>query len=421
MSINISYSEITIKNNIYSFQDIYDYAVSNNNTQYIQKNNNSYVITNDLIIESGGVEDELVSVTILGDLIQIHKGSFLKIGQVRDDLSTYNGGFLSAPNIKNAYGFGNTTKSNSGNLFLYGSVIDIYGFWGFFNSDSNNPNHVEVIDCQVNGFGRIEGSQSILKNINFFKSHGTYGILSPKGTIKTLENLSTLDSLSDNGNKVSVYHNPLYANNLTIVGGIYDGYDKLAYIESTSGGDTLRFIDSDIRAGYDLERESDNVDLYHDFTFNPTIVDTNNNPLAGARVVINDNSNTEVFNDVSTPQGIIDTTLTYVFGHRSGSLSYKTPHTVTISKDNLSVKYTVNMNRSRKNFSMYLVEGVSDSGTSGGCDCSAIQTKFDGLEARLNTKLSVMESGIRQVIGTVIEEVNENETYFKESGFTIMM
>ena len=418
MSISISSTEVKITDNIYNLQDIYDYADDHNKTQYVKKLGNHYEITVDVRIESGAIEDSNITLTVLGELFQIHKNAHLKLGKVREDLSTYDGCYFNMPNVKNGYGFGHTTKSNSGNLYLYGSNIDIWGFWGFFNDDNTK---VEVIDCQVNGFGRIEGTSSILKNINFKQSHGMYGILSPKGQLDINENLSVLECLPHNGNNCGVYHNPQYANNLIITGGIYDGYDDLAYIESTSGGDQLRFIDSEIRNGYSMNRESNNVDFFHDFTFNPTIRDNSGNFLSGVRCIINDVNNNEVFNNLSSPTGEISTTLNYYFQDRDGNETYNTPHTIIISKDDIVSTYEITMNKPLTNFPLYLVEAGSSSGEGDSCDCSNIQTINDNFEARINTKLNLMESGIRQLIGNVVDEVNENETYFKESGFTIMM
>lgn len=415
--INITYSAITITDDVHSLQDIYDYAIAHNNTQ-IKKLGDSYLITTDLIIQSGAIEDVNISLTVEGNLLQIHKDAYLKLGEVRGDLSTYNGCKLSAPNIENAYGFGCTNKADSGNLFLYGCVINIWGFWGFFNSDNT---HVEIIDCQINGFGRIEGSQSILKNINFKASHGQYGVLSPKGQLKINENLSVFETIPNNGNNCAVYHNPQYANNLTIVGGIYSGYGDLAYVESTSGGDQLRFVDSDIRNGYSLNRESNNVDLFHDFTFAPTIRDVDGNFLSGVRVIISDNTGTEVFSGLSNPTGDIITALNYYTQGRNGEESYKTPHTVKILKDDIIATYILNMDKPRINFPLFLVESTENVTGEIGCSCKDQLIQLNNMETRLNTKMNLMESGIRQVISNVVDEVNENETYFKESGFTIML
>lgn len=420
MAIIISSTSVKITQDNYSLSDIYDFAEQNNKTQYVKKLGPNYLITTDLIVESGSITDSNISLTIEGELFQIYKNAFVKFGEVRSDLSTFNGCYINCSNIKTAYGFGCINKNNSGNLFLYGSIVDIYGFWSFFNSDIDNPNHVEIIDCQVDGFGRISGSNSILKNINFKKSHGRYGILSPKGIIKELSDLKVYDSEPDGNFKCSVYHNPAYSNNLTMIGGIYAGYNKLAYIEDTSGGDTLRFIDSEIRDGYNIERETNNVDLLVDFTFNPIIRDNTGNFISNVRVKIIDANDVIVFNDLSDPNGKISTILNYMKQDRNDVTTYSTPHTIELSKDDITSNYSLFIDKTLKDFPLYL-QGQGQGQSTDSCNCSNIQNISDNFEARLNTKMNLMESGIKQLIGSVIDEVNENETYFNETGFTIMM
>jgi len=417
MSISITASAVNITTQDYSLDDIYQYAVSNNLTAYIKKLGSSYEIKGDLIIKSGGsITDSNISLTILGDLIQIHKGCSLTLGEKRADNTTLNGCILSAPNIKLVYGFGCVTYTDSGDLFLYGSIVNVFGFWGFFEGN----NHVEIIDCQVDGFGRISGKDSILKNINFKKSHGQYGILSPKGELKIMENLSVGDSFDTGSFKCSVYHNPKYANDLTILGGRYAGYSKLAYIESEYGGDKLIFINSEIVDGYELYREASNVDFYHKFTFSP-IIKTSDAVADGVKVVIKDSTNKVVFDSLTDPNGRIKEDITYYFQDRNGAASYKTPHTVTLSKDNITIDYEIKIDHKMVDFPLYLID-VSPT-VSGNSDCSIsdIQTINNDFENRLTTKLNLMESGIRQILGNVIDEVNQNETYFKETGFSIMM
>ncbi len=109
--ISISSSEIKVTGEeIYSFADIYDYAVDNDLTQYIFNHNSYYEISIDLRIDDKCIiRDSNVHVIINGDLIQIHAGAGLELGTINENGSTSNGCTLEAPNIKNAYGFGNTT------------------------------------------------------------------------------------------------------------------------------------------------------------------------------------------------------------------------------------------------------------------------------------------------------------------------
>jgi len=422
MSILITSSSVTVTGSIVTFEDIYQQAVSNN-LPYVKKLGNSYELSGDLYIQgNAGIKDINVNVTVLGTLIQIEKGSFLQIGEKRTDLSTYDGGSLYAPSIKVAYGFGNTNKNNSGNLFMYNSIIDVYGFWGFFNSDTTgNVNHVELIDCFINGFGRIEGQNSILKNLKFKQSHGQYGILSPKGQLYIMENLSVGAVKTESGFNCSVYHNPQYANDLTILGGIYSGYNDLAYIESNPGGTKLTFINSTISNGYQCVREANNVDLFHKFTFSPIVKDLNGALVDACNIVITDSSGTIVYNGTTNPSGTISEDVVYYTQDRNGNGSYKTPHTVTLSKGTVSIDYEIKIDHKLTNFPLYLTDVSPVSGSTSSLTLADVQSVNSAFEDRLDTKLNLMESGIRQILGNVIDEVNQNETYFKETGFSIMM
>jgi len=414
MSISLNNTEIKITNDTYTFEDIYQYAVQHNKTQYIKKLGNTYEIKKDLRIESGAIEDVSVNVIVLGDLIQIHKGARLKLGLKRPNGSTYGACTLSAPNIKLAYGFGHTTISSSGDLLLYASIIDVFGFWSFFE----DTNHVEVIDCQVNGFGRISGINSILKNITFKQSHGKYGILSPKGQLRLMQNLSVYDSIIDSSFKCSVYHNPEFANNLTIIGGTYDGYNKLAYIESNAGGDTLTFIDSIILGNYQFERESNNVDVFIKYTFNPICRGSDGSRLAGVRIVGRDRHGAVAFDATSDQYGMIDEKLTHFKSDKNGVEDTLGPYIMSISKDGVSLDRTFQMDKSLVEFPLFIVaDGAVGGG--GSCDDAAILARITDSSDTILARLTNLESGIRQVIANVVDEVNENQTLIQETGFTI--
>ncbi len=412
MAISITSSRVKITDNVYTFADIYQYAVDNNKTSYVKNLGTSYELKNDLIIESGAVEDSEVHVTILGDLIQVYKGAYLKLGIKRSNGSTYGSCTLKAPNIKIAYGFGHTSINSSGDLFLYNSTIDVFGFWGFFEG----TNHVEVIDCFVNGFGRIAGTNSILKNIIFKQSHGKYGILSPKGELRTMQNLSVFDSKVDGSFKCSVYHNPEFANNLTIIGGIYDGYNKLAYIESNAGGDTLKFIDSEIRGNYEFERESNNVDVFIQYTFNPICRASDGSRLAGVRIIARDKNGDIAFDETTNQYGSIDQKVTYYKSLRNGINETLAPYTMTITKDNLSMTRSFQMDKALIDIPLFISNDVSSEGN---CDDAAILARITEAQDAISAKLTNIDSGIRQVIANVVDEVNENQTLIQETGFTI--
>jgi len=423
MGITINSSAITVDNYNVSFEDIYQYAVSNNKTQYISKLGSSYEIKNNLIlINNTTLTDINVFVTVLGDLIQIDKTSTLYLGEIRTNGSTLNGCTLNAPNIKLAYGFGNTTTSDSGNLFLYGSTVNIFGFWSFFSGN----NHVEIIDCFIDGFGRIEGSNSILKNIIFKRSHGKYGILSPKGALNTMENMSvySAEAYYDNYERAtvtcSVYHNPSLAFDLDILYGSYDGYEQLAYIESNGNiRNKLTFKGSEIKNGYNLYRESNNVDVYHQYRFNPTITRDDGSPWSGVAISISDVNGVVVYNGVSDMLGVIDTWITYYEDIVATGTSIKTPHTITLTAGDKTSVNELYINKNYENFPYYFTSTTTTS-TGGGCT---------GLEATIMAKLDdisnaqiATDNKIDNMSTATITEINENERIIKEtSSFSIII
>lgn len=432
MGISISSSSITIDNTTVTFDDIYQYAVSNNATQYINKLGSSYEIKVDLLlINNATLSDVNVFVNVLGDLIQIDKTSTLSLGELRPNGSTLNGCTLNAPNIKLAYGFGNTTTTNSGNLFLYGSTVNIYGFWGFFSGD----NHVEVIDCFIDGFGRIEGSDSILKNIIFKRAHGKYGILSPKGTLKTMENLSVYESEAfyDSYEKetvtCAVYCNPILAGDLEILYGSYDGYAELAYLESVTDGtrSTLTFKGSEIKNGYALYRESNNVDLYHQFRFNPIITKADGSAAVGISITIEDKNGNVVCNTTSDQSGMINEWVTYYEDVVSTGIDIKTPHKITMTDGTITSINTLYFNKNYEMFPYYFIDTPIGSGSGGDIDYDQIQTMLNTLKddmclcvGEVKDVVENSSENINQVLLTLGEEVNENQTIIEGKSGTKM-
>jgi len=384
MGISITYSAITVDNVVVTFEDIYQYAVTNNQTNYISKLGNSYLITNDLIITNNAtVFDTNKFITINGDLLQIHKGSSLSLGTKRVDGSTLDGCTLNMPSVKLAYGFGCTNTTDSGDFFAYGSTINIFGFWGFFSG----ANHVEVIDCFVDGFGRIEGVNSILKNIIFKKSHGRFGVLSPKGTINTLEKLYSYDSTvyydaaTSNNVSCALYHNPGYAPDLDIYYGEYNGYNELAYIEPTSVKHTLRLRGSIVNNGYTIHRVNANVDFYHQYRFNPMVLKTDSSTAVGVSVIVSDVDGVEVFNSTTDQTGNVDGWITYYEDIVGSTPRIKTPHTITMTDGTITNSEKIYMDKNYEMFPLYFIDTTATTTTGGTTvDYTIIQGMLDTLK-----------------------------------------
>jgi hypothetical protein len=396
MGITFTSSEITVINGDYTFEDIYQASQDAGNT-YCKKMGTAYLIKNDLILGDEETVTTLtgqnISVTIEGDLFQITKMTELRLGTIDENGGTANGVYISCPNIKNGYGFGSKhqvdSETQSGNIFLYDSFIDIYGFWGFFGGSSQ---HCEVIDCLVNGFGRVEGANSILENITTQKSHGRYGVLAAKGNIEKYFNVSSKAVNSYKGHTCSVYFNPKYAPNMRVIGGTYDGYTEgLIYAEKNKTGvdvaGHITFVDSNIRNGFGGYYSDNTTKLFIAYTFNPKFKDKDNNTLSDVQVTIVNNEGAEVFNGTSDESGKISTELVQHQEDKDTSDDF-TYFDVTASKGDVSVTRRYPAGVTYTNFPFFLVEGGGSSGGGDGdCCLEDIQTKLDNLQNFLEEKM----------------------------------
>ena len=421
MGIIIDDDSTIIDNTTCSFEDIYQAAVDQDRTDMVNSLGASYIIKNDLILKNNAtIIDKNKFITVEGTLIQIPKGCRLHLGELRSNGSTLNGCTLNAPNIYWKYGFGHKEKDNSGDLLLYGSTINIFGFWGFFEGS----NRVEIIDCFVDGYGRISGGESKLKNIIFKRSHGRYGVLSPLGKLKVMENMSVYESTpydvknSDDVIKCALYHYPKYAGDLHIYFGEYDGYDHLAYLEDSPGTNDFILFGTKLHQGYKLYRESDNVDFYHKFKFSPILHTESGNTLMNADVYIEDNKGNLVFSGSSDKNGVIDTWLTYYqdLGKGNGG-EILTPHKIKVVKDNLTLETELYIDDNMINFPMI----ITNTGT---CDCVKEKTveKYvnEARDAILDTlvmshnstrqKADELADDLRHILLSLDDEVEENHT-----------
>jgi len=363
MGISINSSSVTVTTVTVSFEDIYQYAVSNNKTAYVQKLGTSYIITVDVILDNGGnIIDNNKFITIEGDLFQIHKGSSLQLGTKRSNGSTIDGCTLNMPNVKLGYGFGCTTTTDSGDLFLYGSILNVFGFWGFFEG----TNHVEIIDCFVDGFGRISGINSVLQNVIFKRSHGRYGNISAKGEIQTMRNLSVYASEPYGDFVCGIYHNPRLAGDQYMYYGEYGGYNTLGYIENYSTHNILEMRGSKILGNYNLYRDgnSKNVDFYHSFRYQGTIYSQAGDKLIGVTLTVKDKNGDVTHTVTSDQNGEIDIWINYYRDIAvTGITEIMTPHTFEFTKDTTTMTTQLYVNDNFEGIPIYLTATQNSNNT----------------------------------------------------------
>ena len=411
MSVTVTSSRITISDEEVTLADLKTYADRVGQSRRVYNKDNFYKIDVDIyIINNGSLVDENIILEHTGELFQIEKGSKLQFGKKRPDGSTYNGCRFTMTNPSGTYGFGHQDRDNSGDLLLYDSHIDVWCFWSFFEGD----NLIEIIDCTVKGYGRIAGVDSILKNINFRYSHGTYGIVTPKGVIKEMVNLNCLETKEMYSKKCTFYYYPKISGDLTVYYGRYGGYEYLANILNSSGHNRLEFRGSEILGGYKLLRQADNVDFFHSYRFNPIIMNPDGTPITNANVTVRDKFGDIVVNELCDANGEVDLWIPYYQDIAGKGTDILTPHTVTITAGNKSLEFTLVIDKNYINFPAILQTPVT-SGTE--IDYAKIQSMIDGGKTEVLDKLDSLEESVESgnkdiasIIITLGEEVNENQT-----------
>lgn len=256
----------------------------------IKKCENGFIIDCNLRLkENTNLWTENQYVRINGSTFQIEPWCSFRMGKRTADGQYKSGSYLYMPNPALAYGFGGNDlyddATNSGNIYLYDSKIDVRCFWGFFAGPNQR---VEIEHCNVNGFGRIEGSTSIVDHVYFTEAHSKYGILSPKGTLKKYENISVLKSTD-----CAVYFNPALSGDMIIRGGKFDGYKNLVYAEPSDqrlieNDSTITFVDADIPSKNYKMTYGRNTHISVNYTFDPIFYDKDKRILTNLFVCILD-------------------------------------------------------------------------------------------------------------------------------------
>lgn len=443
MGISFSYDKITLDDGTYTFEDMYDACSDGSVTKL---GDNIYQITKDIFVgvsESRPtiLQDTQVTINALGDLFQIYKGSELRLGEKRADGTTKNGCTLLMPNIQLVYGFGYGYHSNSssrrpdlaGNLYAYNSMINGFGFWAFFGGEHQV---VEMIDCIVDGFGRIQGENSILKNITIEKSHGRYGILSPKGTLGVYENVSCggTDGTSPNA---QIYFNPTFAPQMRIVGGTYSGYEKLIYTEPNNNTEiaTLEFVGSKILGNMERYTGDSDTHVFWKYIYNPVVKDMSGNKLTGLSITIKDKNNNVVENLTTDNDGKIYTELTRYqhLGASTNPVEEMNPYYITgtygSGESAISFNIPLVVETDMVGIPLYIGSG---GGAGGECDLSGVFTRLDELQeylcgcsetAATNTmaRLDEVSSNTAQVLIALSENVDENQVVIERGNKKIFL
>ena len=295
MGIKVESNSIYIDNIVVTFEDIYKSVLDSEG--YFEQNakkigDNSYFFDYDFYIgkkTAAAIKDKNVQVIINGEHLQVYEGSYFQLGEKDAKGSPNSGCTLSMPNVKNAYGFGCKDKEDkytlSGNLFLYASTLNVYGFWGFFNKPKVQK--VEVMDCIINGYGRFSGYESVLKGIIFLRSTHKYGTLSTIESIKEIKNIKLNETLSDNAS--ALYFNPKISKNCLIKNFESYHHNTLVFCEKAEHIHTLTLLDPKIPED-NTYRFKDSMSI---IKINYSVKFISKNPKI--RIKIHDSNNNELY------------------------------------------------------------------------------------------------------------------------------
>jgi hypothetical protein len=404
-----------------------------------------YKITKSLYIGDSTNTCEFIStnevITFTAPLLQVYKGSSLRLGTKLANGGTKDGSALIMTDPEPIYGFGfgagpkgSRYTDNAGDFFCYGSTVKAYCFWAWFSGPNQR---VEIINSNIKGFGRIEGSTSILNNVTFENSHSKYGIVSPKGSIA--ENIGV--KVQDGGsptewagttNNHCIYANPRLAPVIRIIGGVYEGYDKLLYTEALQGAVNpyVEFIDSDIRDGYDCYTVDDGSSLYVKNTFNPILYDDAGNPVVGASITLKSVDDEVMYSGTSDANGEVYAELTVKrrFGASSNPVYDLNPYTIegsaTVNGTDITFSKVFTVYGPMKKIPYHISAGGSGGGD---IDYTRIQSMLDATKDDIcgcaNTskdevlaEIATTHDDVRELLVSVGVEVNQNEQLIKDVG-----
>lgn len=337
MSISIQDNNtMVVDNEDLDFGDLYDYS-RNNNLDFIDRLSNTYLIKGNLILQNNThLHDKDVSITIVGPLFQIKRGCTLELGEFKNNKGR-RGCILNMPYVLQEFGFGSIETSESGNLLAYNSLINIYGYWSFFAGD----NKVELIDCIIDGYGKVSGIDSVVRDTTFKRSHGIYGTIVYEGQIKQYENIvidqvePATDETGDIKSNLLRIDKDNTSDNLEIYYGELSGYSNLLTILDTMYDYDIIMYGTKVNDGYGIDRKDINKNnFYHKYRFSPRFQNDEGMILPNVNVKITNKLGEIEFEGVTDSNGYIDCWLTYYRDLKGPAVGETmSPHKVEITLD----------------------------------------------------------------------------------------
>jgi len=391
MDVTFSDDTITIDGYYVGFDYLYTLAVSLK-SPLVSKLSSTYVIDANIVLKNNAtLADTKKTVIINGEYFDIQSGSSLRLGTKSSTGAVSNGCTLSMPNVILENGFGGLDPNNSGNLYCYGSTLNIYGYWSFYKGD----NVVEIIGSTIDGYGKISGENSIVKTVTFNRAHGKYGTLINSTPIKeysavkvlTVDNYSIGEDLPDL-NTIFTLDTNSAAGSVDVYYGEYYGYSNLLTVLDSNIDKPLKLYGSKVLNGYNISRADPNKnDFYHLLRFKPKVQDTAGAVLNNVPIIIKNRLNEIEFEGMTGDDGKIDIWLTRyrdLAGPQPGELL--TPFTVTVNHNGVETIFNIDMEENLENFPLVLgTKLANDTSNFGQLVSNIVRQSNDELFTSLHT------------------------------------
>ena len=322
---------ITIVDGTYSFDDIQT-ANDGGGWGQMTTQGNQHKIDAKIVVGDGStttaLEDTKKHIEYSGDRFFVRIAASIKLGLKDANDHVHDGCSLYAPNITGTYMFGYNTPASaveSGDLYLYGSNVYVPGFWAWYR-DSDQV--VEIIGCNVTGWGRIQGTNSILKDTYNHDGHSSYGGWTFKAPFGTVDNYTVVRSAG-----YALYYYGDYSQDTIIRASTFQDNGATSFYMAACSGWTLTLVDCEVdswtfnwAAGGTCNRS---------YSFNVLVTDAEGTAQSGVTVTLRDKDSTELFSlntgadgKLSSAQDVIYAIYTTAGGNTP---DLQGPHTLTIT------------------------------------------------------------------------------------------
>lgn len=292
---------------------------------------------------------------------------------------------VKAPNAKT---FGSPT-GHAGELIMYGGEIDIYCPWNF-----NGPEaRLELIRCNVSGYGTFNGKESLLDTVDFIKSSPKHGILIPTEKPPVFKRVNVLGvkspTPSDGISNILVINRS--NGDINWEGGDVDKYDNLIKVLDSTYNGNINLLGCKVKNGYKIESKTNHMNLYHKFKFNGTLFDTDGAVVPNKEITLLDTRLNETTRITTDDDGRFDEWVKHYQDLAGASEGiFLGPYKITVD----DMVYKLNINDNMVNIPLLLSKGETPTDKK--------LKEITQLLEELSSKVSISEGSVKDLIGTVI-------------------